>query len=120
VSNSSLSIVNLKHALIQFIVNDLPSTILSLALFLGGIWILSLRIPGWSLLWGLILTPTGAALTVFTLDKVSRNKIAPPFFQLTKCKVCGRKTYSKEGEKGIVCGHCRKDILKKILKERSK
>jgi hypothetical protein len=110
---------NLKAILVEFIISDLPCIFLSLALFLGGIWLLALRIPGWSLFFGLMITPMGAAFTIFTLDKVSRNRITPPAFKLAKCKVCGRKTYVKE-ETEVICGQCRKDILKGILKERSK
>lgn len=111
---------NLKAFLVEFIISDLPSIFLSLALLLGGIWILALRIPGWSLFWGLILTPMGAAFTIFTLDKVSRNRITPPLFGLVKCRVCGRKTYVKERETEAICGRCREDILKGILKEKLK
>ena len=111
---------SLKIFLVEFIISDLPSIFLSLALFLGGIWILSLNISGWSLFWGLILIPIGAVFTIFTLDRVSRNRITPPSFKLIKCQVCGRKTFIKEGEKKIVCGRCQEDILKGILKERSK
>ncbi len=111
---------NLKVFLVEFIISDLPCIFLSLALFLGGIWVLSLNIPGWSLFLGLILIPTGAALTIFTLDKVSRNRITPPNFDLVKCQVCGRKTYVEEGEKEVICGQCREDILKGVLKEHSK
>jgi hypothetical protein len=110
----------LKDRLVEYFISDLPSIFLDLALFLGGIWLLSLRIPGWSLFWGLILVPTGAAFTIITLDKVSRNRITPPRFETVKCRVCGKITFVKKGEKELVCGQCRKDILKGTLKERSK
>jgi hypothetical protein len=60
----------------------------------------------------------GAAFIVFTLDKVSRNRITPPRFKLAKCKVCRRKTYTEKEESETICGRCREDILKGILKER--
>lgn len=104
----------------QFIIRDIPSMILSLALFLGGIWLLALRIPGWSLFFGLIFTPMGAAFMVFALDKVARNRIAPPLFKLVECKVCGRRTYTKDDEKEVICHRCRQDISKRILKEKAR
>lgn len=104
----------------KFIVKDLPSLILSLSLFLGGIWLLSLRIPGWSLLWGLIIIPIGLAFTVYTLDDVARNVVAPPPFKPVKCNVCGKNTYAKEDEKDVICWRCREDITEKILKEKMK
>jgi len=107
-----------QQVLTKFLTRDLPSIILSLSLFLGGIWILSLRIPGWSLFWGLILIPVGASFTVYALDSVSRNRIAPPEYRPVKCKVCGKMTFAKEKE--AVCGRCQEDIFKGILKEHSK
>lgn len=109
---------NTFYSLIKFTISDLPAVILSLALFLGGVWILSLRIPGWSLFFGLIFIPMGGAFTVFTLDDVARNRVIPPPFKPVKCNVCGKITFAKEGEKDIICAQCRKDIQKGILKER--
>jgi len=102
----------------QFIIRDIPSMILSLALFLGGIWLLAIRIPGWSLLFGLIFTPMGAAFMVFTLDGVARNRIAPPSFKSAECRVCGKKTYSKENVEDAICNRCRENIGEEILKEK--
>lgn len=101
----------------KFICKDLPCAVLSLALFLGGIWLLSLRIPGWSLFWGLIITPVGFAFTIFTLDEIARNTVAPPLFKPVKCNICGKITYAKEDDKDVVCNLCREDISEKILKE---
>jgi len=108
-----------KTALIEFFIKDLPSLLLSLALFLGGIWILSLKIPGWSLFFGLIITPVGFAFCVYTLDDVARNAVVPPAFKSVKCNVCGKYTFAKEDEEDVICGRCRKDIQKGI-KERLK
>ena len=102
----------------QFVIRDIPSIILSLALFLGGIWLLAIRVPGWSILFGLIFTPMGAAFMVFTLDRVARNRIAPPSFKPTKCRVCGKRTYFKENVEDTICSQCREDIGEEILKEK--
>jgi len=106
-----------RQVLIKFIIKDLPSIVLSLALFLGGIWLLSLHIPGWSLLWGLIILPIGFAFMVYTLDDVARNVIVPAPFKLTKCKVCSKNTYAREDDKDVICGRCREDITKAILEK---
>jgi hypothetical protein len=105
--------------LIQFLVKDIPSVILSLALFMGGIWILSLRIPGWSLFFGLIITPVGFAFTIYTLDSIARNTVASPPLKLIKCNVCGKNTYAREEREDVICGHCREDISEAILKEKA-
>lgn len=111
---------NIIYSLVKFTISDLPVVILSLALFLGGIWILSLKIPGWSLFFGLVITPVGFAFCVYALDDIARNVVAPPPFKPTKCNVCGKITYAKEGAKDIICAHCRKDIQRGILKEKLK
>lgn len=111
---------NTQQSLVQFFISDLPCIILSLALFLGGIWVLSLRIPGWSLFFGLIITPLGLAFCIYTLDDVAKNMVAPPPFKPIKCNVCGKNTFAKEAEEDVICGKCRKDIQKEILKERLK
>jgi len=91
--------------------------ILSLSLFFGGIVILISRISGWSLLFGLIITPMGTIFTVLTLDEVARNLVVPPPFKPIKCHVCGKITYAKEGQEDVICGRCRKDISEKLLEE---
>ena len=106
------------YSLVKFTISDLPVFILSLALFLGGIWILSLRIPGWSLFFGLIITPVGFIFCVYSLDDIARNVVAPPTFKPVKCNVCGKYTFAKEDEEDVICGRCRKDIQRGILKER--
>ena len=95
-------------------------TFLSLSLFFGGIAILSVRASGWNLFFGLIIIPIGTVLTIFTLDDIARNLIAPPPFKPVKCNVCGKTTYAEEDAKDVICGHCRKDISEEILKERQK
>lgn len=95
-------------------------TLLSCSLFFSGIALLFTRVPGWSLFFGLILIPTGAALTIFTLDEVARSMVIPPPFKPVRCKVCGKTTYAREGEEDVICGRCREDISEKILEERGK
>jgi hypothetical protein len=106
------------QSLSQFFISDLPCLVLSLALFLGGIWILSLKIPGWSLFFGLIITPVGFAFCVYTLDDLAKNIVAPSPFESIKCNVCGKNTFAKEAREDIICGLCRKDIQKGILEEK--
>lgn len=91
--------------------------ILSLSLFFGGIVILISRISGWSLLFGLIITPLGTIFTVLTLDEIARSVVVPPPFKPFECRVCRKITYAKEDEKDVICGRCRKDIADKLLEE---
>lgn len=109
---------NYKRAITQFIIKDSPSIVLSLALFFGGIWLLSLRIPGWSLFFGLIATPLGLVFTIYTLDDVARNVVAPPSFRPKRCNVCGKTTYAKKEDKDFICRRCREDVSEAVLKEK--
>lgn len=93
-------------------------TLLSLSLLFAGIALLFTKVPGWSLFFGLILIPTGTALTIFTLDEVARSMIVPPPFKAVKCKVCGKITYARQDEEDVICGRCREDISEKILEEK--
>lgn len=108
--NSRLAILLTKQVL---------TVILSLSLFFGGIILLLAKIPGWSLFFGLIITPLGTVFTIFTLDEVARSLVVPPPFHPVKCNVCGKMTYAKEEEKDVICGRCRQDISEKILEEKS-
>ena len=51
------------------------STLVSLVLFLGGIMLLALRIPFWSLLLGLPAVQIGIVLIIFTFDRLSQEEI---------------------------------------------
>lgn len=115
--NLSQPKTNAGLAFTKLFTHDLPCILLSLALFFGGIWLLSLRIPGWSLFFGLMITPIGFVFVVFTLDEVARNVIIPSPFRPARCNVCGKMTYAREGKEDVICGRCREDISEKILEE---
>jgi len=106
-----------KRALIEFVISDLPCIFISLALFFGGILLLSLRIQGWGLFFGIIAIPIGIAFTIYTLDKVARNVITPLPFVHTRCNICGKITFAREGETDVICGRCRRDIVEGVLKK---
>src|SRR4030042_2739902 len=87
----------------HFIFKDLPSILLSLGLLAAGIWLLSLRIPGWSLLFGLGTITIGTIMTIFTLDDVARNSIVPPFFKTIRCRICRKVTYTTQDHDEAIC-----------------
>ena len=51
------------------------SAIVSLALFIGGIVLLALRIPFWGLFLGLPATQIGIILLIFSFDRLSQEEI---------------------------------------------
>lgn len=93
------------------------NTFLSLAIFIGGIFIFLSRIPGWSLFLGLIFIPIGAVFIIFNIDEVARKIFAPPEYKMTKCSVCQKITFAKEREKNAICGYCREEEIDQLLKE---
>ncbi len=93
--------------------------ILSLSLFFGGIVILLSHIPGWSLFFGLIITPLGVVLMIFTIDEVARKLFTPPPFKPVKCTVCGKLTFAKEEKEKVVCGFCREEEIDELLREKA-
>jgi hypothetical protein len=81
--------------------------IISLAIFIGGIYILTLRIPVWSLLLGFPAAQIGMVALIFTFDATLRRKIGQESFYMGICSICGRFCIStrKPGEK-VVCIDC--------------
>ena len=101
------------------VLKQLLSVILSLALFAGGIAILYLHLPGWSLILGLPAILLGVVFIIFVLDQVARELFTPPHFIMTKCKVCGKTTFVKEGNQDKICGRCREELVEELLKEKA-
>lgn len=81
--------------------------IISLALFIGGIYILSLKIPVWSLLLGFPATEIGMLALIFTFDATLRQKIGPESFYVDICSICGKFCIStRKPEEKAVCIDC--------------
>lgn len=51
------------------------SVIVSLTLFLGGIFLLALKIPFWGLFLGLPAVQIGIVLSIFAFDRLSQEEI---------------------------------------------
>jgi len=109
-----------KLRLMALVYRQTLMVILSLALFFGGVVILVSHIPVWSLFFGLMITPLGVVLTIFTLDEVARKLLVPPPFRPVKCSVCGKTTYAKEEKENVVCGLCREGEIDELLREKAR
>lgn len=97
---------------------QLVQLIVSLILFLGGIVILGLRIPGWSLFLGLPSIQIGLIFTIFTLDDLARNKIGPNSLQKISCSVCGKPNLVPHWQKVKKCRRCQEKMIKQLEKEK--
>jgi energy-coupling factor transporter transmembrane protein EcfT len=92
--------------------------IICLSLLGGGIVILALRIPGWSLLLGLPTIAIGIIFLIFTLDNVARKKLGEDCLQTVLCSVCGQPTPSPSWQNEKICFECEKKLEKKLKEEK--
>ena len=83
-------------------------------MFIGGLILLALRIPGWSLIFGLPAVVCGFVFLVFTFDDVSRRKIGPQSFRQVRCPVCGKPQLIPYWEEEKICNDCQKKISQKL------
>lgn len=92
--------------------------LISLVLFAGGIALLALRIPGWSLILGLPAVQIGIIFLIFTFDEVARGKVGPDSLHMVRCSVCGKPTLAPYWQKEKICRACQKKIAQKLKKEK--
>ena len=88
--------------------------LIPIILFLGGITLLALRIPGWSLFLGLPATQIGIIFLIFTFDEIAQNKIGPNGLHQISCSVCGKPTLAPYWQKEKICRQCRKKLTQKL------
>lgn len=106
----------LKKILIEFLTQTLPAVFIAALLFGGGIILLFLRIPGWSLLLGLPAIQIGLVLLIFTFEAVGRKKSALPSkeYHLVNCLVCGKQTIAPKYIQKRICDDCQSKIAQKL------
>ncbi|MFH0864332.1 MAG: hypothetical protein V1858_04580 [Candidatus Gottesmanbacteria bacterium] len=92
--------------------------IISLGLFLGGIILLVIRIPFWSLLLGLPSVQIGIILIIFAFDRLSHEEIKYELADVHQvpCALCGQPTFTQGIEVKGICSDCDKRLLKKMGK----
>jgi len=78
-----------------------------MVLFIGGVWLLSLRVPGWSFLLGLPAIQVGIVFIILSFDNSAKKTLDLNNYHIVKCEVCGDPTIAPLGEKHEVCGVCR-------------
>lgn len=100
-----------KQILLKFVTKTIPSLLVSLVLMLGGIYLLSLRIPGWSLIFGLPAISTGIIFLIFTFDEIAQNKVGPNSLHVVSCSICGQPTLAPKWQKEKTCEKCQKKKL---------
>ncbi len=93
--------------------------LLPLALFVGGVIVLGVKIGGWGLLLGIPLTVIGAIFLIYTFDDIARATILPRS-HFTSCSVCDKPTPVIPGvdEKDTICSSCKRKVAKGIDEQR--
>jgi hypothetical protein len=103
-----------KQIFTTFFTKTIPSIVLSLSLFAGGIFLLALRISGWSLILGLPAVQIGIVFLIFTFDDVARRKVGPESLHQVPCSICGKIVLTHQWEKEKVCIDCHKKFAQKV------
>ncbi|OGM27152.1 hypothetical protein A3D00_05575 [Candidatus Woesebacteria bacterium RIFCSPHIGHO2_02_FULL_38_9] len=91
--------------MLKKIVGDFGLLVLSVIIFLGGILILSLKIPFWSLFFGLASVQIGIVLIILTFDSFIRQKTksVTEDYKTLSCLVCGKLTFVPKYSKVTIC-----------------
>lgn len=100
----------------RIILRQLFLFLISVSLLAGGVFLMSLRISGWSLILGLPLILFGFVFLVYSFDEIFRERIGPTFEE-TSCQVCQKTLSSSSEEKEKICQQCREEIKKRIKEE---
>lgn len=91
--------------------------IIPIVFLTSGLVLLSLRIPGWSIIFGLPLIVFGTVFLVYTYDEIVTRTVKPIPEKIVECSICGKPTtklYPWQDEKDVICQNCREDIAKGV------
>jgi hypothetical protein len=102
---------------VEFLTHKAPRLLVSLVLFLGGIGILFLRVPGWSLLLGIPSIQAGIVLLIFAFEEVADRHVGFKDYHLVSCSICGKLTSAPFWQKEKVCETCQKKIAARLEEE---
>lgn len=96
--------------------SELVLPLSSLALFIGGIIILSLKIPFWSLVIGLASIQIGIVMLIFVFDLFVRRKGKPVTndYKTLACLMCHRVTYVPKFMGTVLCDSCQIKIAQTL------
>ena len=84
--------------------------LLPVVLLLSGIVLLSLRIAGWSIIFGLPMVVIGVVFLIYTYDEVVSKKTVQTR-QVYTCSICGQPAIRLPTDplgKAILCPTCKK------------
>lgn len=96
-----------KKSLISFF-EDFGLMLLFLALFVGGIFILSAKLPFWSLFLGIASIQIGIVLIILTFDSFIKRKSGrlTDEYKTLNCLVCRTPTFVPKYQATAICNEC--------------
>jgi hypothetical protein len=105
-----------KEILVDFLTKSLPLFTVSLILFVGGVALLALNIPGWSLILGLPSVQIGIVLLIFTYEAIGQRKstLSAQEYHLISCLICHRPSLSPKFIQKTICQDCQVKIAQNI------
>lgn len=86
--------------------------ILSITLFLGGIYILSLKIPFWSMFLGIASIQIGIVLIIISFEHFTkkRSKVITENYKTIPCLICKKINYVPKYQNTTICDKCQLKI----------
>src|SRR3989304_5891506 len=87
---------------------DFGLMLLSIVLFLGGAFLLTLKIPFWSMVLGIASVQIGIVLIILTFDSLirKRNKPLTEDYKTVNCLICRSSQFVPKYQKTIICDTC--------------
>ena len=100
----------IKAAIVSLIMRGL----IPIVLLVSGIFLLSLHIPGWSIIFGLPIVVFGTVFLIYTYDDLVSKKVVEAEKDLETCPICKEIHAIPKGtnSKDFICEKCREQIIK--------
>ncbi|MFC1710271.1 hypothetical protein ACFL0F_01240 [Patescibacteria group bacterium] len=82
--------------------------VLPVILLISGLYLLTLRLAGWSIIFGIPMIIIGTVFLIYTYDEIVSSKVGIIKGKVVKCKVCGEPTPLIPGgnPERTVCPEC--------------
>ena len=92
----------------RFIFEDFGLILLSVGLFIGGIFLLSVKIPFWSLFLGIAAVQVGIVLIILAFDALIKRKTKPVTedYKMLPCLICKRGNLVPKYSRVTICDEC--------------
>lgn len=98
------------YEILQLIFRSVVPLVSGMTLLLGGIWLLTLPLPGWKLILGLPAAQLGIVLLMFAFDDITKKHLHPENFEILICPYCAHQNLVLRETRETYCGNCQKKI----------